>query len=147
MVADGERGDSAGVREKRGAGAGWVTPSTETKDERARRCGNAGASDGVVIPGAVILGIDATDAPGDISDDIAASWIRTFASARGGPLHVVITRAADTNDLVFVAQHPPDSVRTLLHGWAIDRDRAERRAYVRLRDAALERVPDKLKPR
>ncbi|PYR55653.1 MAG: hypothetical protein DMF85_19010, partial [Acidobacteria bacterium] len=33
----------------------------------------AGASDGVVIPGAVILGIDATDAPGDISDDIAAS--------------------------------------------------------------------------
>ena len=107
----------------------------------------AGASDGVVIPGAVILGIDATDAPGDISDDIAASWIRTFAWARGGPLHVVITRAADTNDLVFVAQHPPDSVRTLLHGWAIDRDRAERRAYARLRDAALERVPDKLKPR
>src|ERR1700712_1661512 len=34
-----------GVREKRGAGAGWVMPSTSTKILRSAMCGCFGASD------------------------------------------------------------------------------------------------------
>src|SRR5205085_1503236 len=37
----------AGVREKRGAGAGWTTPSTSTKPVRATACGWRAASSGV----------------------------------------------------------------------------------------------------
>jgi hypothetical protein len=111
--------------------------------------------------GTLMLGIDSTDAPGDITDGVAAAWVRAFASARGGPLHVTIAappperrqprrslggdgQSAGAEDLVFVAQHPTDAVRTLLHEWGIDRDRAERRAYARLRDGALEGVMERL---
>jgi hypothetical protein len=95
----------------------------------------------------LIVGLEAADAPGDISDDMTAGWVRTFASARGGPLHVVVARPSAEEALVFVAQHPPDPVRALLHGWSIDRDRAERRAYARLRDRSLERIGDRLSGR
>jgi hypothetical protein len=106
----------------------------------------AGAA-GVHRATTLIVGLEAADAPGDISDDMTAGWIRTFASARGGPLHVVVARPSAEEDLVFVAQHPPDPVRALLHGWSIDRDRAERRAYARLRDHSLERIGDRLSGR
>jgi hypothetical protein len=92
----------------------------------------------------LIVGLDASETPGDVSNDMAVAWIETFASARGGPLHVVIARPSVSEDMVFVAQHPPETVRTLLHGWGIDRDRAERRAYARLREHSLERVAERL---
>jgi hypothetical protein len=95
----------------------------------------------------LIVGLEPSDAPGDVTDAAAASWMRAFASAHGGPLHVVISSPPAAEDLVFVAQHPPDTVRTLLHGWGIDRDRAERRAYARLRDHSLERVAEHLAAR
>src|SRR5690606_30239472 len=37
-------GGPAGVAENRGAGAGWITPSTSTKVPRSTRCGWRGAS-------------------------------------------------------------------------------------------------------
>ena len=46
--------------------------------------------------------------------------------------------SAGWGDLLFVAQQPPESVRTLLQAWGIDRDRAERRSYARLHGTALE---------
>jgi hypothetical protein len=41
-------------------------------------------------------------------------------------------------DRVFVAQQTPDHMRQLLQAWNIDRAKAERRAYARLRDQSLE---------
>ena len=39
---------------------------------------------------------------------------------------------------LFVAQQPPESIRTMLQAWGIDRDKAERRSYARLHGTALE---------
>jgi hypothetical protein len=82
-----------------------------------------------------IVGIDAEDAPTDLSDDRVAPWVRRFASDAPGPLHIVVRRDPD---LVFVAQQPPDAVRELLYAWGIDRAKAERRAYARLQARDLE---------
>jgi hypothetical protein len=82
-----------------------------------------------------IVGIDAADAPTDLSDDRVAPWVREFASDSAGPLHVVVRRDPD---LVFVAQQPPEAVRDLLYAWGIDRAKAERRAYARLQTRNLE---------
>jgi hypothetical protein len=43
-------------------------------------------------------------------------------------------------DRVFVAQQPPEAVRELLQAWGIDRGKAERRAYARLRGESLEEI-------
>ena len=42
----------------------------------------------------------------------------------GGPLHAVVSRPAAGGDLFFVAQQPPEIVRTLLQAWGIGRDKA-----------------------
>ncbi len=82
-----------------------------------------------------IVGIDAADAPTDVSDDHVASWVRGFVSDTRGPLHIVIRARPD---IVFVAQQPPEPVRELLYAWGIDRAKAERRSYARLDGRSLE---------
>lgn len=93
-----------------------------------------------VKPDVLLIGIDGQDAPSEVGDARVAGWIRAFGAAAPGPLHAVVTRSSPGGDLVFVAQQPPESIRTLLQAWAIDRDRAERRAYARLRGQSLEDV-------
>jgi hypothetical protein len=51
---------------------------------------------------------------------------------------MVVHRSRDGADRVFVAQQTPDHIRQLLQAWNIDRAKAERRAYARLKDGALE---------
>lgn len=82
-----------------------------------------------------VVGIDAADAPADVSDDRVAAWVRGFVSDTPGPLHVVIRARPD---IVFVAQQPPEPVRELLYAWGIDRAKAERRSYARLDGRSLE---------
>jgi hypothetical protein len=41
---------------------------------------------------------------------------------------------------VFVAQQAPENIRALLQAWGIDRARADRRAYARLREQSLEAI-------
>lgn len=85
------------------------------------------------------VGIDQADAPAGASDPIVAGWLRPFCAERDGPAHVAITRAA-RRDRVFVAQQPPETVRDLLQAWSVDRAKAERRAYARLREESLEDI-------
>jgi hypothetical protein len=87
----------------------------------------------------VVIELD-PDEPEDISDIVVASAMRAFGTASSGRLHAVVTRPAQGGDLLFVAQQPPESIRGLLQAWGIDRDKAERRAYARLRGTALEDV-------
>jgi hypothetical protein len=98
------------------------------RDSRVQ-AGESGDSD------LTIVGIDAEDAPTDLSDDRVAPWVRRFASDSPGPLHIVVRHDPD---LVFVAQQPPEPVRELLYAWGIDRAKAERRAYARLQTRDLE---------
>lgn len=92
----------------------------------------------------LIVGIASADAPAHTEDAVVASWMKAFAADAPGPLHVVIHHRSGVPALVFVAQHPLETVRALLHAWSIDRDRAERRAYARLGDASLEAVARRL---
>ena len=85
------------------------------------------------------IGIDQSDAPAGATDPVVAGWLRPFCAERDGPAHVVIVRAA-TQDRVFVAQQPPEIVRDLLQALGIDRAKAERRAYARLRGDSLEDI-------
>jgi hypothetical protein len=89
--------------------------------------------------GVLTVGIDAGDAPAGATDAVVGQWIRPFCAERPGPAHVFIARAND-RDRVFVAQQPPESVRDLLQAWGIDRGKAERRAYARLRGESLEEI-------
>ena len=100
-----------------------------------------------VKPHILIVGLDDTgrDAPADITDARIAAWMRAFASAAEGPLHAVVSRPASGVDLLFVAQQPPESIRTLLQAWGINRDKAERKAYARLHGSALEDLVRTLK--
>ena len=93
-----------------------------------------------VKPHILIAGIDAEgdDSPEEMTDRRVAAWMRGFAAAGDGPLHAVVSRPGPGNELLFVAQQPPESVRTLIQAWGIDRDKAERRSYARLRGNALE---------
>ena len=87
----------------------------------------------------VLIGIDLRDAPSEVSDARAASWMKGFDRGAAAPLHAVAARPASSGrDLLFVAQHPPEPVRALLQAWGIDRDRAERQAYARLRERSLD---------
>jgi hypothetical protein len=91
-------------------------------------------------PHVLVVGIDdaGQDSPEDMSDRRVAGWMRGFAGAADGPLHAVASRPGSGGELLFVAQQPPESIRTLLQAWGIDRDKAERRAYARLHGNALE---------
>jgi hypothetical protein len=92
----------------------------------------------------VLVGIDPSDARVDLSKDVG-TWMRRFASDERGPLHVLIQRVDGEPDHVFVAQQPPENVRTLLQAWGIDRARADRRAYPRLRERSLESLMESLR--
>jgi hypothetical protein len=91
-------------------------------------------------PHILIAGVDdsGVQSAEEVSDRRVAGWIRAFATAAEGPLHAVVSRPAPGGELLFVAQQPPESIRTMLQDWGIDRDKAERRAYARLHGNALE---------
>lgn len=88
----------------------------------------------------LIVGVDDTnqEAPDEITDARVADWMRGFGNAEARPLHAVVARPAAGAELLFVAQQPPESVRTLLQAWSISRDKAVRKAYARLHGSALE---------
>ena len=87
-----------------------------------------------------LIGIDGADAPSEVDDPRAAQWMRRFDGGEDRPLHAVITRDPPDGELLFVAQHPPESVVQLLQAWSIDRDRADRQPYARLRERSLDRL-------
>ena len=93
-----------------------------------------------VKPAVLAVAIDPQDSADEMTNARVAAWMRSFGGAAHGPLHAAVSHAASGADLVFVAQQPPESIRTLLHGWGIDRDKATRRAYARLQGTALEDV-------
>jgi hypothetical protein len=86
------------------------------------------------------MAVEPQDSAEEMTDARAAAWMRAFNNAAPGPLHAVVRHPAPGGDLVFVAQQPPESIRALLHGWGIDRDKATRRAYARLHGVGLEDV-------
>ena len=93
-----------------------------------------------------IIGVeDGGEAADEITDARVAGWMRGFAAAAPGPMHAVVTHPAPGGDLLFVAQQPPESVRTLLQDWGISRDKAERKAYPRLQADTLEELIRKLR--
>lgn len=100
-----------------------------------------------VKPHILIVGIDDTlrDSPDDMTDARAGGWIRGFSGGADGPLHAVVSRPAPDGDLFFVAQQPPESVRTLLQAWGISRDKAARKAYPRLQANSLEDLIKRLR--
>ncbi len=100
-----------------------------------------------IAPALVLIGIDAADAPSAVDDPRAAVWIRNFDGGADRPLHAVIARYPPDRELLFVAQHPPDSIVQLLQAWGIDRDRADRQAYARLRERSLHDVSRSLSNR
>jgi hypothetical protein len=99
-----------------------------------------------VRPQVFVVGVDdsAQDGPEEVTDARVAGWIRGFATAARSPLHAVVSRPTAGGDLFFVAQQPPEIVRTLLHAWGIGRDKAQRTAYARLHGRALEDIAKSL---
>lgn len=91
-------------------------------------------------PHVLVIAVEGEDSPEDITDHRVAVWMRGFGSAAAAPLHAVVSRPGPGGDLLFVAQQPPESIRTMLQAWGIDRDKAERRSYARLHGTALEDV-------
>jgi hypothetical protein len=100
--------------------------------------GDLAAQQDGIAPHILAIAIDHQDAAPDLTDARVAGWLRAFNSAAPGPLHAAVGRPAPGGDLLFVAQQPPESIRALLHGWGIDRDKATRRAYARLQGHGLE---------
>jgi hypothetical protein len=92
----------------------------------------------------MIAGVDPQDSRLDLTHDVV-TWGRRFATDDRSPLHVLVHHAGSQPEHIFVAQQPPENVLTLLHAWGIDRTRAVRRAYPRLRDQTLEALIDKLR--
>ena len=107
------------------------------------------AQDGGVPPHIIVAGVDDTaqDGPEEVTDARVAAWIRAFSADAAGPLHAVVSRPGDGNDLFFVAQQPPEIVRQLLQAWGIGRDKAQRKAYARLHGRALEDLAQRLRSR
>ena len=97
----------------------------------------AARHDGLTAQIAVIA-VEGEDSPEDVTDRRVAGWMRGFGAAAPGPLHAVVSRPGPAGDLLFVAQQPPESIRTMLQAWGIDRDKAQRLSYARLRGTALE---------
>ena len=97
----------------------------------------AGEHDGLK-PDLIVIAVEGEDSPEDVTDRRVAGWMRGFAAAGDSPLHAVVSRPGTAGELLFVAQQPPESIRSMLHAWGIDRDKAERRSYARLHGTALE---------
>ncbi len=112
-----------------------------TRWSMAALLGDLAASD--TLRKTVVAGVEPLDTRPDLNRDIVA-WGRRFASDDKSPLHVLVHHAATGPEHVFVSQQPPEHVLTLLHAWGIDRARADRRAYPRLRDQSLEALLEKL---
>lgn len=93
-----------------------------------------------LLPHVLAVAIDPQESAAEVTDARVAAWVRAFNNAAAGPLHAVVSRPAPGGDLLFVAQQPPESIRALLQGWGIDRDKAVRRAYARLQGGSLEDV-------
>jgi hypothetical protein len=91
-------------------------------------------------PALVLIGIDVGDAPPEVDDARAAQWMGKFDGGADRPLHAVIARYPPDPELLFVAQHPPDDILHLLQACGIDRDRADRQAYPRLRERSLSQL-------
>jgi hypothetical protein len=87
----------------------------------------------------LLVGIEPRQSHADIGVDLAG-WGREFAVESPSPLQMVIHRSSAGLELVFVAQQAPENIRTLLQAWGIDRARADRRAYARLREQSLEAI-------
>jgi hypothetical protein len=105
----------------------------------------AAQQDGIK-PHVIVIAVDGEDSPEDVTDQRVAGWMRGFGTAAAAPLHAVVSRPAPGGDLLFVAQQPPESIRTMLQAWGIDRDKAERRSYARLQGTALEDLIRSLGP-
>ena len=99
-----------------------------------------GAEHDGLKPHVIAIAVEVEDAPEDVTDARVAGWLRGFGAAAPAPLHAVVSRPGPSGDLLFVAQQPPESIRTMLQAWGIDRDKAERRSYARLHGTALEDV-------
>ncbi len=99
-----------------------------------------GAEHDGVTAHVLAVAVDPQESAADVNDACVAGWLRAFATAAGAPLHAVVSHPAPGGTLVFVAQQPPESIRALLQGWGIDRDKAIRRAYARLQGTALEQI-------
>jgi hypothetical protein len=98
------------------------------------------AADDSVAPHVLAVAVEPQESADEITDARVAGWMRGFGGAAASPLHAVVSHPVPGGDLLFVAQQPPESIRELLHGWGIDRDKAARRAYARLHGTALEDV-------
>jgi hypothetical protein len=85
----------------------------------------------------LIAGVEPRESAGEIAHGLR-EWGRQFTTEDPSPLQMVVHRSRDGVDRVFVAQQTPDHMRQLLQAWNIDRAKAERRAYARLRDQSLE---------
>jgi len=91
-----------------------------------------------LLPHVLAVAVDPQESAAEVTDGRVAMWAQAFNSAAPGPLHAVVSRPAPGGDVLFVAQQPPESIRALLQGWGIDRDKAVRRAYARLQGSSLE---------
>lgn len=100
--------------------------------------GDLGAQQDGLVLHVLAVALDPQDVAYEMTDARVAAWMRRFGGAAAGPLHAVVSHPAPGGDLLCVAQQPPESIRALLHGWGIDRDKAIRRAYARLHGSALE---------
>jgi hypothetical protein len=120
-----------------GSGVGTREWTRLTAWSLAALLADIGDAAGVRPPAIVLIGIDGGDAPSAVDDARAFAWMRGFDEGTDRPLHCVITREPPDRELLFVAQHPPESVVQLLQTWGVDRDRADRQPYVRLRDRSL----------
>ena len=85
----------------------------------------------------LVVGVEPRELHGEIAAGLP-DWGRQFTTEDPSPLQMVVHRSRDGVDRVFVAQQTPDHLRQLLQAWNIDRAKAERRAYARLKDGALE---------
>src|SRR5437764_1963028 len=75
----------------------------------------AAVTDGVK-PHVLAVAVDPQDSADETTDARIGAWMRAFGGAAAGPLHAVVNHPAPGGDLLFVAQQPPESIRTLLHG-------------------------------
>ena len=100
--------------------------------------GDLAAEQDGLLPHLLAVAVDAPDSAAEITDARVAAWTRAFNGGAAAPLHAVLSQPAPGGALLFVAQQPPESIRALLHGWGIDRDKAVRRAYARLHGHGVE---------
>ena len=98
---------------------------------------DVGGPDGAAAAPLVLIALEVADGPSEVGNAAAGRWMREFDAGADRPLHAVLVRWPPDHELLFVAQHPRESVLQVLQAWGIDRDKAERRAYARLNERSL----------